>query len=144
MPAKRTFLPYTKARAFVRSLRLKNRTAWRAYAKQHSAELDAAGVPRSPEVFYLSPQAKHDRGYGYKAPSDPATAHIGYWVDWHDWLGSAYAPRMNAQFLPLHEFLAFVRKRAPLTADERRPALPWEHGRWFPAGGYRSVLEGAA
>lgn len=111
MPRKRTFLPYTKARAFARSLRLKNRTEWRAYAKTHRAELDAAGVPCSPEVFYLSPQAKHDRGYGYKAPTDPTTADVSSWVSWHDWLGSSYAPRMNAQFLPLNKFITFVKKR---------------------------------
>lgn len=111
MPKQRTFLPYTKARAFARSRRLRSRTEWRAYAKQHKAELDAAGVPRSPEVFYLSPQAKYDRGYGYKKPTDPATATVGSWNGWHDWLGSSYAPRMNGQFLSLKEFLAFVGKR---------------------------------
>jgi hypothetical protein len=111
MPKKHTFLPYTKARAFARSLRLKNRAEWQHYAKSHTAELEAAGVPRVPDVYYLSPQAKYERDYGYKEPTDPATANIGAWVDWHDWLGSSYAPRMNAQFLTLTEFIAFVRKR---------------------------------
>lgn len=80
MLKKRTFLPYENARAFARSLRLANRTEWRAYATQHSTELDAAGVPRSPEVFYLSPQAKHDRGYAptdrvHRVPDEAPTHH---------------------------------------------------------------------
>lgn len=108
MPKKHQFLPYTKARGFARKLRLRNRKEWHAYAKQHRTELATAGVPCSPEVFYLSPQAKYDRGYGYKAPTDPATKDIGAWVNWHDWLGSSYAPRLTAQFAPLDEFLAFL------------------------------------
>lgn len=111
MPKKHTFLPYTKARAFARLLRLKNRTEWQHYAKSHTAELEAAGVPRVPDVYYLSPQAKYERGYGYKEPTDPATANIGAWVDWHDWLGSSYAPRLNAQFLTSAEFVAFLKQK---------------------------------
>lgn len=198
MPKKRTFLPYTKARAFARSLRLKNRTEWSTYAKNNKQQLEAECVPASPDSYYASPKQRYDSDRGYKDPrfaapafyrvlAEPsanllrlsdanlrslarelaetlqqylagqdvwerketvwthlrslvrsalsrrgysshtavtiaeqilqqqadtlATAHMGSWVSWHDWLGSSYAPRMNAQFLPLNEFIAFLKKR---------------------------------
>lgn len=198
MPKKHTFLPYTKARAFARSLRLKNRTEWRAYAKQHKTALEAAGVPGAPELRYASPKVRFLKGRGYKDPrhaglafyrvlADPSAkplqlkdadlrtlalgladtlqqylcgnnvwenddaiwtrlqsmvtgvlsrkgyprdtavsvaaqilqkqadtlvpATLGKWVDWHDWLGSSYAPRMTAQFLTSAEFVAFLKQK---------------------------------
>ncbi len=198
MPKKRTFLPYTKARAFARSLRLKNRTEWRAYAKTHKEQLEAQCVPASPELHYASPKDRCTTGSGYTDPryaapafyrvlADPsahllgmkdadlralaheladtlqqylagndvwepeatvwahlrslvksalshrgsssntavsvtaqilqkqadtlATAHIGAWVNWHDWLGSSYTPRLTTSFLSSAEFVAFLKQK---------------------------------
>lgn len=198
MPKQRTFLPYTKARAFARSLRLKNRTEWSTYAKNNKQQLEAECVPASPDSYYASPKQRYDSDRGYTDPrfaapafyrvlAEPsanllrlsdanlrtlarelaealqqylagqdvwerketvwthlrslvrsalsrrgyssntavtiteqilqqqadtlATAHIGAWVDWHDWLGSSFAPRKNAQFLTRAEFVAFLKQK---------------------------------
>ena len=137
MPKTRTFLPYTKARSFARSLRLKNRTQWREYAKQHKAHLDALGVPAVPEDYYRSDDERHLRATSDHSPPQnrplsaakagqtqerttaaqrrpappPKPPRVRTWINWHDWLGSSYAPRMTKDFASRTEFTAFLKKR---------------------------------
>jgi hypothetical protein len=67
-PFKREYWPYTKARAFVKKLKLKNRTAWDKYCK---GELKVS--PKKP----------------IQIPSTPARVYESKgWVDWNNWLGN--------------------------------------------------------
>ena len=86
-PPKR-FLPYKKARAFVRSLGLKSKAEWRKFRK---GELTGKGkrpqiIPSNPDVTY------RDKG----------------WVSWGEWLGTKEVSTKNRVFRPFKNARAFI------------------------------------
>jgi len=80
----REFLPFKKARAFVRTLGLKSETEWRKYCRSGKERND---IPAAPDRTY---------------------AEAG-WVGWGDWLGTGRIAHRYHQFLPFKEARAFVR-----------------------------------
>ena len=86
----RIYLPFNKARAFVRRLGIKNRTEWQAYCKGKMPRLGEfpANIPGSPERTYK------DKG----------------WAGMGDWLGTGtIAPNLR-QYRSFYKARAFVRK----------------------------------
>jgi hypothetical protein len=79
---KKTFLPFTEGRAYVRSIGLKGTEAWCKWSKAERPE----NIPSSPQIVYKDE-----------------------WVSWGDWLGTGKACRRARVFLPYKEASAFVR-----------------------------------
>ncbi len=84
----REFLPFSKARAFVRSLELKSRAEWNLYTKGKIPKLGAF-----PENLPVSPERKYkDSG----------------WLGMGDWLGTGNVANFQKVFLPFNEAREFV------------------------------------
>jgi hypothetical protein len=71
--SRRQFRPFNEARAFVRSLKLKNNTQWRAYCRGQLTSLGKlpTDIPTAPDRTY------RDQG----------------WQSFGDWLGNGNRPR---------------------------------------------------
>lgn len=81
---KKSFLSFEEARAFVRSLNLKNHLEWVAYC--HSGKRPS-NIPSSPRTQYQN----------------------NGWVSFGDWLGSGIVSDWKKKFLPFVEARAFAR-----------------------------------
>jgi hypothetical protein len=89
-PTRRTFRPFTEARAFARKLKLKSESDWRAFC---NGELPPKG--RRPMDIPAHPERKYaDKG----------------WVSWGDWLGTGTVASSRRKFRPFREARAFARK----------------------------------
>jgi hypothetical protein len=128
---KQSFLPFAEARAFVRTLGVKNQIAWGAYCKSGNRPHD---IPSGPNIVYkdkgwvslgdwlgtdwpsfvearaLAKSLKLSSAAEYKAqrpnalPAHPDRYYKGKgWAGWPDWLG-----RIGRNFLPFEEARAFV------------------------------------
>lgn len=82
--SKRKYLPFNEARAFARTLGMKNKDEWREWAKT-KAKLN--NIPSNPQGTYK------DKG----------------WTNWGDWLGTDYVANQNRSYLTFEEARAFVR-----------------------------------
>jgi hypothetical protein len=89
-PTRRTFRPFTEARAFARKLKLKSEADWRAFCK---GELPHKGS-RSTDI-----PAHPERKYAAKG-----------WASWGDWLGTGTIASNSRKFRPSCEARAFARK----------------------------------
>src|SRR3989442_936892 len=78
----RTWRPFAEARAFVHTLKLKNKADWLAYGKSGKRPHD---IPSNPDKVYHT----EFRGYG-------------------DWLGTGTIASFNRQYRPFPEARAFV------------------------------------
>jgi hypothetical protein len=89
-PTRRTFRPFTEARAFARKLKLKGEADWRLFCNGELPQKDGRpmDIPAHPERKY------GDRG----------------WVSWGDWLGTGTIASSQRKFRPFREARAFVRK----------------------------------
>ena len=86
---KRKYKPFTKARAFVRSLGLKNRAEWRQYCNG-----GLAGYEPKPDDIPANPAKKYrDQG----------------WVSFGDWLGTGTISNNLRQYRPFEEARTFAR-----------------------------------
>jgi SAM-dependent methyltransferase len=83
----RSYLPFEEARAFARSLGLKNQTEWQAWAKSHAKPDNIPAKPR---------QTYKNKG----------------WVSFGDWLGTNIIANSNRTFLLFEEARAFARSLA--------------------------------
>jgi hypothetical protein len=92
---KRRYMSFEKARAFARSLGLKNQLDWQAWYKTNSLPVD---IPADPQSHYSS------KG----------------WSGWGDWLGTGYIATRNREFLPFNEARAFVRNLHLIDINEWR------------------------
>ena len=77
------FLPFEKAREYVRKLGLKNQVEWYAYCKSN----------KRPDNI----------------PSHPQNPYEKEWVSWGDWLGTNRVSNSNKRFLSFEEARIFVR-----------------------------------
>lgn len=82
-PAKRVFRPFTEARTYVRSLKLKNQDAWLDYCKSGQRPDD---IPANPDSVYLAE-----------------------FVSYGDWLGNNNIHRGKITYRPFTEARTFVR-----------------------------------
>jgi hypothetical protein len=82
-PQDREYRPFVEARAFVRTLKLKNQGEWRAYCRSGQKPSD---IPTNPSSVY---------------------ANDG-WTGWGDWLGTGTVANQDREFLPFAEARAFV------------------------------------
>ncbi|MDA9982621.1 DEAD/DEAH box helicase family protein, partial [Gammaproteobacteria bacterium] len=83
-PKERTFLKFTEAREYARSLNLRNNPQWRKYCKECGLPKN---IPQSPDQKY------RDKG----------------WKDWGDWLGTGNVHRGKIKFLPFEQARAYAR-----------------------------------
>ncbi|NBR70937.1 MAG: hypothetical protein EBT75_02380 [Proteobacteria bacterium] len=84
----RTYIPFRKARAFARALKLKNVAQWRSYCKE-----GLRGKPRIP----------------FSIPKSPNMAY-SEWISFNDWLGTNNITTQNRNFLSFKKARYFVRK----------------------------------
>jgi hypothetical protein len=77
-----TFRPFPEAREYVRSLRLKSKSAW--YNR------------------YRSGEKRHD------IPTRPDVAYKREWISWSDWLGTEFIATHNRTYRPFEEARKFV------------------------------------
>lgn len=108
--ARRAFWSFTKARAFVRRLRLRNQNEWNVWRSE-----GLPGLPRRPREI----------------PTNPSRTYAREWVDWADWLGKP--PGARRRWRPFAQARAFARSLGLRSAAEwkayaagRRPGLPWK------------------
>ena len=87
---KRSFNPFTDARSFARSLKLKNSEEWKSYCKG-----DFPGKPPLPDGIPSNP----NRTYANKG-----------WLNMGDWLGTGNISARERVYLPFHEARSFVHK----------------------------------
>ncbi len=78
----RIWRPFSQARAFVHTLRLKSVDEWRDYCKSGKKPLDI--------------------------PSDPDNAYLSEYLDWGDWLGTGNVATGKREFRSFLEARAFV------------------------------------
>ena len=119
-PQNREFVSFTKARKFVRKLKLKNGNEWKEYAKKNKKLLEKLQIPANPGSVYK----KSYRGWG-------------------DWLGTGFIAYFNRKYPPFseakleyqklakkyglkngREFMRFFRKN-PDKLPKNLPAAPW-------------------
>ncbi len=79
---KKKFLPFGKARAFARKLRLKNAKEWCRRSKDFPVD-----IPRYPDSAY----------------------RLKGWISWGDWLGTGAVAATRRNFLPFKEARTFAR-----------------------------------
>ena len=91
----KVFLPFDKALVFVRSLRLKGWTEWKAWSKSGAR---SANIPGHPQTSY-----RHDG-----------------WQGMGHWLGTGTVAHSNRAFLPFEEALVFVRSLGLKSRQEWR------------------------
>jgi hypothetical protein len=77
------FLPFEKAREYVRSLSLKSEIEWQEFCRNGNRPAD---IPRTPYIIYK------DSG----------------WANWPDWLGTGKLERGKHNFLPFSEAQKYV------------------------------------
>jgi len=87
----KVFRPFKEARAFARSLNLKNNIEWREYIK---GELKVIGKPKKPDDIPTSP----DKTYKDKG-----------WINWGDWLGTGEVSPHLKEYRSFKEARKFVR-----------------------------------
>ena len=102
MPKRRQFRPFVEARAFVRGLRLQNRTQWREYAKSSAKPADIPASQRTLELVYGNDFQGMDDWLGthYRKfrPFSEARAFVQQlkfrtWADWKAYCKSGKRPR---------------------------------------------------
>jgi len=89
----RNFRTYEEAKNYVRSLNIRNETAWRNYSKSNKKPLD---IPASPSIVYKN----------------------SGWTNWADWLGVRNQKPRNIKSLPFLEAREFVRNLNLKSYDE--------------------------
>jgi superfamily II DNA or RNA helicase len=96
----REYRPFGQARAFVRKLKLKSQTEWRAFCEGEKPELGTlpSDIPASPEKPY---------------------ANKG-WFGYGDWLGNGNISNRYRQWRPFNEARSFARSLRLLNGDEWR------------------------
>lgn len=86
----RKYRPFKKARAFARSLDLKNQNEWKKYCKG-----EIKGKKKKPDNIPANPyQTYKDKG----------------WISWGDWLGTGTVAHQLKKFRPFIKARAFIRK----------------------------------
>src|SRR5436309_1644309 len=88
----RIWRPFSQARAFVHTLRLKSVDEWRDYCKSGKKPLDI--------------------------PSDPDNAYLSEYLDWGDWLGTGNVATGKREFRSFLEARAFVHSLRLQDIDE--------------------------
>jgi hypothetical protein len=78
-----TFRPFSEARKYAHTLKLKNRAEWREYSKSEKKPDDV--------------------------PSYPEAAYKQYWKGWNDWLGASYVAYVNRKYRSFREAREFAR-----------------------------------
>jgi hypothetical protein len=89
-----TFRPFSEARDYVRTLKLKNREEWYEYCKSGNKPDD---ISARPDVAYKKE-----------------------WKGWGDWLGTGNVASFKREFLPFLEAREYVRSLGLKTWDEYR------------------------
>jgi superfamily II DNA or RNA helicase len=111
--------PFDEARAFARSLGLKNHLEWFAYLRTSKRPND---IPSNPSVSY---------------PND--------WSGWADWLGTDFVHASQRKWRPFKKALSFVRRlglksstewRAYSKSGKRLDDIPGEPGRVYAESGW--------
>lgn len=89
-PNLRRYRPFREARSFVRNLKLKSSTEWRAFVKCQLPQLGRlpADIPAAPDRIYA------DKG----------------WTTWGEWLGTGRVADQFKVYRPFREARTFARK----------------------------------